>query len=63
MTKSIYKTQTCNGNPEVIRTENGIAKEIVYGEKTQITKEEAARICKIMNSGLTAEFHGGSNNG
>lgn len=44
-----YRVQTCNGNPEVIKVVNGIAKEIVAGEKRCLTMDQAKAIAKDLN--------------
>jgi hypothetical protein len=44
-----YKVQTCNGNPEVIKVVNGIAKEIVAGEKRCLSMVQAKAIAKELN--------------
>lgn len=49
MTKTIFKIQTCNGNPEVIKVTNGIAKEIIAGEKSYLPMNRAKAIVMDLN--------------
>jgi hypothetical protein len=45
-----YKVQTCNdGNPEVIKLENGIAKEIVAGDTFPVNIIQARAIAHLLN--------------
>ena len=44
-----FKVQTVNGNPEVIKVVNGIAREIILGDKKCISISTANDICKELN--------------
>lgn len=46
---TVYKVQTVNHNPEVIKVVNGIAKEIVAGEKNGISMAQAKAIAADLN--------------
>ena len=44
-----YVPQTINGNPEVIKVINGIAREIIAGDKEGITIDQEIEICNVLN--------------
>lgn len=47
-----FKVQTVNHNPEVIKTVNGIATEIVAGQNTRLTLQQANNMAAKMNREL-----------
>ena len=45
-----FKIQTCNGNPEVIKVGNGIAKKIIAGEKHCLSMAQAEGLCDLLHT-------------